>query len=145
MNKTSFNGLYRENKKVFFNVPFNNKESPYFFEEENIRACSKALQNVIIQTGDYSQCENFIDEQTFVYIDPPYRPLTKTSTFTSYTQNNFSDKEQIELGNFIKRISNKGAKILISNSDPKNVNKNDNFFDELYKDLKGNYVDEYTK
>ena len=132
LNKTCFNGLYRVNSKGFFNVPFNNAKNPLICDEDNLRSCSYLLQNVTLKVGDYKECESFIDEKTFVYIDPPYRPLTQTSAFTSYSENQFSDKEQIELGAFITEISNKGAFVLASNSDPKNADKNDNFFDDLY-------------
>lgn len=135
LNKTCFNGLYRVNSKGFFNVPFNSAKNPLICDEENLRACSNLLQNVRMTIGDYSQCKDFIDENTFVYIDPPYRPLTQTSAFTSYSENDFSDKEQIELEKFIEKISEKGAVVLASNSDPKNANKNDNFFDELYSNF----------
>ena len=135
LNKTCFNGLCRVNKRGEFNVPFNNAKNPLICDAENLRACSELLQNVQMKTGDYSDCKDFIDSETFVYLDPPYRPLTQTSAFTSYTKNQFSDKEQIELGNFIKEISEIGAKVLASNSDPKNANKEDNFFDELYSNF----------
>lgn len=132
LNKTCFNGLYRVNSKGLFNVPFNNAKNPLLCDEENLRNCSTLLQNVEMKVGDYKECKDFIDSNTFVYIDPPYRPLTQTAAFTSYSENGFTDKEQIELGNFITEISLKGAKVLASNSDPKNANENDNFFDDLY-------------
>lgn len=132
LNKTCFNGLYRVNSKGFFNVPFNNAKNPLLCDEENLKNCSMLLQNVEMKIGDYKECKDFIDSDTFVYIDPPYRPLTQTAAFTSYSENSFSDKEQIELRNFITEISNKGAMVVASNSDPKNTNENDNFFDELY-------------
>ena len=135
LNKTCFNGLYRVNSKGMFNVPFNNAKNPLLCDKDNLLACSKLLQNVEMQVGDYKECKNFIDKGTFVYIDPPYRPITKTSAFTSYSENGFTDKEQIELGRFITEISEKGAFVLASNSDPKNADKNDNFFDELYSDF----------
>ena len=135
LNKTCFNGLYRVNKKGEFNVPFNNAKNPLICDEENLKACSELLKNVKIITGDYSRVKNFIDSETFVYLDPPYRPLTQTSAFTSYSENQFSDKEQIELGKFITEISNKEAKVLASNSDPKNTNKEDDFFDNLYSNF----------
>lgn len=136
LNKTCFNGLYRVNSKGMFNVPFNNAKNPLLCDEENLRACSKLLQNVQMKAGDYKECKYFIDDKTFIYIDPPYRPLTQTATFTSYSEKGFSDIEQIELGNFISEISDKGAMVLASNSDPKNINQNDNFFDELYSQFK---------
>lgn len=132
LNKTCFNGLYRVNSKGLFNVPFNNAKNPLLCDEENLRECSKLLQNVEMKVGDYKECKDFIDEKTFVYLDPPYRPLTQTSAFTSYSESGFSDKEQIELKDFIIEISKKDALVLASNSDPKNADENDNFFDELY-------------
>lgn len=132
LNKTCFNGLYRVNSKGLFNVPFNNAKKPLLCDEENLRNCSELLKNVQMQVGDYSNCKSFIDKSTFVYIDPPYRPLTQTSAFTSYSENSFEDNQQIELGNFITGIANKGAKVVASNSDPKNINNNDDFFDNLY-------------
>ncbi len=135
LNKTCFNGLYRVNSKGLFNVPFNNAKNPLLCDEENLRECSDLLQNVKMTVGDYSQCKDFIDENTFVYIDPPYRPLTQTAAFTSYSENGFTDKEQIELGRFIESISQKGAKVLASNSDPKNSDENDDFFDALYSNF----------
>ena len=132
LNKTCFNGLYRVNSKGSFNVPFNNAKNPLLCDAENLRNCSNLLQNVEMKVGDYKECKDFIDNKTFVYIDPPYRPLTQTAAFTSYSENSFSDKEQIELRNFITEISDKGAMVLASNSDPKNADENDSFFDELY-------------
>ena len=93
---------------------------------ENLKNVSRALKNVKIVYADYRESENFIDEKTFVYIDPPYRPLNTSSSFTSYTENDFSDKEQIELAEYIDVLNKKGAKIVISNSDPKNNNIDDN-------------------
>ncbi len=137
LNKTCFNGLYRVNSKGLFNVPFNNAKNPLLCDEENLLACSKLLQKVEMTVGDYRLCKDFIDTNTFVYIDPPYRPLTQTATFTSYTENGFTDDDQKDLGIFIKDlISNKHASVLVSNSDPKNADINDNFFEKIYtKDL----------
>lgn len=132
LNKTCFNGLYRVNSHSLFNVPFNHSEHPIICDEENIRACGELLKNTVITLGDYSSAKTFIDERTFVYLDPPYRPLTASSSFTSYNESGFTDKEQIELGRFIEDISSNGASILLSNSDPKNTDENDEFFDSLY-------------
>jgi len=133
LNKTCFNGLYRVNKKGEYNVPMGAYKNPKICDEENLKNVSLALKNVKITYADYRESKDFIDDNTFVYIDPPYRPLNITSSFTSYTENDFSDKEQIELANYIDILNEKGAKIVISNSDPKNTNENDNFFDDLYK------------
>lgn len=132
LNKTCFNGLYRVNKRGLFNVPFNRATNPLICDEENIRECSILLQNVQMHVGDYSYCREFIDENTLVYIDPPYRPLTETSSFTSYNENDFNDEQQIALGHFITDIAQQGAFVIASNSDPKNANEQDDFFDNLY-------------
>ena len=140
LNKTCFNGLYRVNKKGEFNVPIGTYKKPKICDEENLKNVSLALKNVKITYADYRESKDFIDENTFVYIDPPYRPLNTSSSFTSYTENDFSDEEQIELAEYIDILNKKGAKIVISNSDPKNNNIDDNFFDELYKNYNINRV-----
>ena len=141
LNKTCFNGLYRVNKSGCFNVPMGSYKNPLICDENNLRAISEKLQKVTIICGDYTKLINLINENTFVYFDPPYRPLTNTASFTSYTENSFDDKKQIELSNFINEIHKKGAKILLSNSDPKNSNPKHNFFDILYSDYKIKRVD----
>ena len=85
--------------------------------------------------GNYDMSEELIDENSLVYLDPPYRPLSNKSSFTTYAGFEFTDEHQIELGSFYKRISDKGAKAILSNSDPQNEDPNDNFFDDLYKDF----------
>jgi DNA adenine methylase len=132
LNKTCFNGLYRVNKKGLFNVPMGGYKNPTICDEKNLRAVSERLQNVNIVHGDYKQSESFIDSNTFVYFDPPYRPITESASFTAYTEYDFNDKEQIELAEFVNKINDKGAKIVVSNSDPKNTDENDDFFDEIY-------------
>lgn len=132
LNKTCFNGLYRVNSKGLFNVPIGSYKKPPICDAENLRYISKLLQNVQINCGDYKDCADFIDGDTFVYIDPPYRPLTVTASFTSYNENEFGDQQQIELGRFIDEITQKGARVVASNSDPKNSDENDDFFDNLY-------------
>ena len=140
LNKTCFNGLYRVNKKGKFNVPMGAYKKPKICDEENLKNVSLALKKVKIIYADYRESESFIDEKTFVYIDPPYRPLNITSSFTSYTENDFNDKEQIELAEYINVLNKKGAKIVISNSDPKNNDIDDNFFDKLYDNYNINRV-----
>ncbi len=135
LNKTCFNGLYRVNNKGLYNVPMGAYKKPIICDTDNLRTISNLLQNTIIKCGDYSECVDFIDNETFVYIDPPYRPLNKTSSFTSYSKTVFGDEQQIQLFGFIERISQKGAKILASNSDPKNIDEHDNFFDDIYKNF----------
>ena len=133
LNKTCFNGLYRVNKKGQFNVPMGAYKNPTICDEKNLRNVSEALQNVNIVCADYSFSKDFIDKDTFVYLDPPYRPISQTAGFTSYNTDRFDDKEQIRLARFIDEINANGAKIMLSNSDPQNVNPKDTFFEELYK------------
>lgn len=136
LNKTCFNGLYRVNKKGLFNVPMGSYKNPLICDEENLRAVSEKLQDVTIVCGDYKESAAFIDDSTFVYFDPPYRPITDTASFTAYTENLFNDEEQIELAKFVDDMHRKGAKIVISNSDPKNSNTEDEFFDNIYSSHK---------
>lgn len=141
LNKTCFNGLYRVNRKGQFNVPMGAYKNPTICDDENLRNIHEALQNVTIVCGDYSMSKSFIDKDTFVYLDPPYRPISETSAFTAYNSDVFDDEEQIRLSKFIDEINRSGAKIVLSNSDPKNVNEDDNFFDDLYKNYKINRVE----
>ncbi len=138
LNKTCFNGLYRVNKKGLYNVPMGSYKNPKIYDKDNLERVASLLTKVTILDGDYSNVKNMVDENTFVYFDPPYRPLTKTAEFTSYNAEVFDDAEQIRLNEFIKSISN--AKVMISNSDPKNVDENDNFFDDLYDGMNINRV-----
>jgi len=135
LNKTCFNGLYRVNRKGLFNVPMGAYKNPVICNEANLRAVSEKLQPVVIACGDYRKSAEFIDKNTFVYFDPPYRPISSTSSFTAYTEDRFEDNEQIALAEFVKSMEKKGAKIVISNSDPKNENIDDDFFDNLYADF----------
>lgn len=132
LNKTCFNGLFRVNKKGLFNVPMGSYKNPMICDESNLRAVSEKLQRITITCSDYRKSFDFIDENTFVYLDPPYRPITNTASFTAYTENLFNDEEQMELARFVDKIHEKNAKVVISNSDPKNSNTDDDFFDNLY-------------
>ena len=132
LNKSCFNGLYRVNKKGKFNVPFGKHKSISICDRDNLTKISAMLQNVVIRACDYHEVLSFADNSTLVYFDPPYRPLNVTSGFTSYTEDDFSDRNQIELAEFFKALSDKEVKVMLSNSDPKNINENDNFFDDLY-------------
>lgn len=141
LNKTCFNGLFRVNKKGLFNVPMGSYKNPMICDEKNLRALSQKLQKVHIVCGDYRLSRDFIDEHTFVYFDPPYRPLTDTANFTAYTENLFNDDSQKELANFVDELNKKGAKIVVSNSDPKNSDTKDDFFDDIYSAYKINRVE----
>lgn len=130
LNRTCFNGLYRENKSGKFNVPFGRYERPLICDETNLREVSKLLQRVEIVTGDYSVCKKHASGNTFFYLDPPYKPRNKTSSFNSYNKSDFGDLEQIRLKKFCDEIAISGYCFLLSNSD---CNDSD-FFDRLYKD-----------
>lgn len=136
LNKTCFNGLYRVNSKGMFNVPCGRYVKPLICDEKNIKSISSKLGNVTIRCGDYRDLDDFIDGRTFVYFDPPYRPITESSSFTAYSKSGFSDVQQRELAEFAEKLSDKGAKIMLSNSDPKNSDPDDNFFDDLYSDFR---------
>lgn len=133
INRTCFNGLYRVNRRGEFNVPQGSYKNPAICDEKNLRAVSSKLRGVKIICGDYKLSREFIDENTFVYFDPPYRPLTATANFTAYSDGSFGDEQQIELARFIDEMSERGAWIVASNSDPKNADESDEFFDKLYE------------
>ncbi|NPA10781.1 MAG: DNA adenine methylase [Epsilonproteobacteria bacterium] len=129
LNKTCFNGLYRVNKKGYFNVPMGSYKDPKIVDENNILLASKALQNTTIKHCDYKDVLHYTQKNDFIYFDPPYFPLNKTSNFTSYTQGDFLEKEQIELFNTFNTLSQKGCFVLQSNSDT-------DFINNLYKNFK---------
>ena len=131
LNRVCFNGLYRVNGKGDFNVPHGTHNNPRICDEENLKKISSSLKNVEIFCGDYKGSSSFVDENTFVYFDPPYRPIKDTSSFTAYANNGFNDNDQIELAEYVKTLANCGAKIMVSNSDPKNFS-DDDFFDNIY-------------
>lgn len=135
LNRTGFNGLYRVNKKGYFNVPMGSYKHPKICDANNLQTVSEKLQNVTIICGDYRESSLYIDEHTFVYFDPPYRPLTATSSFTAYSEAIFDDPAQKELAAYVNRLHERGVRMVISNSDPKNTNADDNFFDEVYSGM----------
>lgn len=138
LNKTCFNGLFRQNSKGEFNVPFGNYKNPNINDESNIMLVNKCLEDTNIICGDFSQSEKYIDKDTFVYFDPPYRPIKPTSSFTSYAKENFDDKDQERLADFYRKMNDIGAYLMLSNSDPTNEKEDDDFFERLYK---GFYID----
>jgi DNA adenine methylase len=133
LNHTCFNGLYRTNSKLNFNVPFGKYKQPGIFDEYNLRAASQLLQKAKILRADFEICDELADEQTFIYFDPPYRPISKTASFSAYYKTGFTDDEQRRLAALLQRLDQKGARWMLSNSDPKNENPHDEFFDELYQ------------
>ncbi|MGB9839037.1 DNA adenine methylase [Thermovenabulum sp.] len=132
LNKTCFNGLYRLNKAGEFNVPFGKYKNPTICDKDNLLEVNKALFDTEIICADFEESKKFIQKNTLIYLDPPYRPLNSTSNFTNYNEDGFDDQDQIRLAKFFIEMHKKGAYLILSNSDPKNENINDNFFDELY-------------
>lgn len=140
LNRTCFNGLYRVNKEGKFNVPIGSYKNPTICDGNNLKALSQLIKNVEFLCGDYKESIQYVAEDTFVYFDPPYKPLNVTSAFTSYTKEDFNDENQRELAIYFKELDKKRAKLMLSNSNPKNVNKEDVFFDHLYKGFKINEI-----
>ena len=134
LNRTCFNGLYRVNANGEFNVPFGKYKNPKICDAETIYADSELLQMVEILNGDFEQTEQYLTDNTFVYLDPPYRPLDATSNFNAYAKEPFNDLEQMRLKEYVDRLSFKRCFLMLSNSDCKGRNPEDSFFDDLYKD-----------
>lgn len=138
LNRTCFNGLYRVNKNGKFNVPFGKYINPNIFDSDVIRNDSELLKKVEILTGDFEDTFAYMGDNTLFYFDPPYRPLSDTSSFNDYTKESFNDDAQIRLKKFCDRIDAMGHRFMLSNSDCRGKNETDNFFDVLYADY---YID----
>ncbi len=141
LNRTCFNGLYRVNRKNEYNVPMGSYKRPTICDKENILAVSQALQKVEILCGDYEETLNHVDINTLFYFDPPYKPLSETSSFNSYAKDEFNDAEQIRLRDFCHKLDTLNHNWILSNSDVKGKDENDNFFDDLYSDFNIKRVD----
>ncbi len=128
LNKTCFNGLYRVNSKGYHNVPMGSYKNPNICDELVIYSASEALQNAIISNTSYKDVMLHASQDDFVYFDPPYYPLTATSSFTAYNENTFLEKEQIELFEVFKELDKKSCKVMHSNSDT-------DFIKELYAEF----------
>ena len=133
LNKTCFNGLFRVNLRGLFNVPFGHYERPTICDRENLLAIHNVLKNTHIECVDFGKCLENADSKSFVYFDPPYRPISRTASFTGYIKGGFNDEDQKRLKSVFDELDEIGAKVMLSNSDPKNVDPTDNFFDDLYK------------
>lgn len=134
LNRTCFNGLYRVNKSGAFNVPFGKYTAPTICDPATIYADSEVLQRVEIMTGDFERTFDKISGNTFFYLDPPYRPLSNTSSFNSYAKEEFNDDAQIRLKLFCDKLHGAGADFMLSNSDCLGKDGKDRFFDDLYID-----------
>lgn len=133
LNKTCFNGLYRVNSKGEFNVPFGKYKRPTIVDGCNLLQVSRLLQNAELYVGNFQASEPHINDASFVYFDPPYRPLSATASFTSYSKHKFDDADQAALAHFYAKLHRTTqAKLMLSNSNPKNTNPDDRFFDQLY-------------
>ena len=123
LNRTCFNGMYRVNSKGGFNVPYGKYTNPLICDEVNLRKASKALKNVSIKNQDYKEVLKEAKKGDFIYFDPPYYPVSKTASFTSYTSEAFLEKEQTELKNTFVELHKKGCFVMLSNSDTPFINK----------------------
>lgn len=128
-------GLFRVNSKSLFNVPIGRYKNPRILDEQNLLNVSKVLKNATILQADFSKALKYADKKTFVYYDPPYRPIAETASFNSYAVGDFNDDEQRRLKDIFAKVDKHGALQMLSNSDPTNYVK-DTFFDDLYKGYK---------
>ena len=132
LNRTCFNGLYRVNKAGLFNVPFGKYKDPMICDPNTIYADSQILQNVDIMTGDFTQTLEMAIADSFFYFDPPYRPLSSTSSFNDYSKEAFNDLDQVRLKEFCDKVQEAGHCFMLSNSDCSAKNPEDTFFEDLY-------------
>ncbi len=139
LNRTCFNGLFRVNSKNQFNVPIGKYTNPHILDEDNLRKVSKAFQIATIIQCDFAHAANFVTPDTFIYYDPPYRPIRGTSSFNSYTVENFDDSEHARLKTLFDKCHNAGVLQMLSNSDPTNYT-DDMFFDDLYQNYNINRI-----
>ncbi|HPZ07839.1 MAG TPA: DNA adenine methylase [Candidatus Eremiobacteraeota bacterium] len=133
LNRTCYNGLFRVNREGEFNVPFGRYKNPKILDDENLKRVSFLLKKADIERADFSKVKTKVSANSFVYFDPPYKPISETASFTSYSKYIFDDKEQIRLASLYRELDRKGAKLMLSNSDPKNEDRENDFFDKLYE------------
>lgn len=117
LNKTCFNGLYRVNRKGFFNVPFGRYANPNFLNKESLYVASEVLQTAQIECASFENILNFVKKGDFVYFDPPYIPLSQTASFTSYSKEDFGMDKQVQLKSLCDKLSAMGVNFILSNSD----------------------------
>lgn len=123
LNRTCFNGMYRVNSKGEFNVPFGYYKNPRILDENNLINCSNLFQRTEIRHADFSEILKKVKKGDFVYFDPPYVPLSETSSFTSYTKDGFDLDMQFKLRDVCDELDSIGVKFLLSNSDTKLVSE----------------------
>ena len=129
LNKTCFNGMYRENSKGGYNIPFGDQKNPTICDEKNILAVSKCLKNTEINNLSFEEAVEKCKKGDFIYFDPPYYPISATSSFTSYSKNSFGPREQEKLRDVFIKLAKKGCFVMLSNS-------NTDFIREIYKEYK---------
>ncbi len=134
LNKTCFNGLYRVNSKGYFNVPMGRYKNPKILHKDNLIAVHEAFKIAEIKHTDFAEVLKYADESTFIYYDPPYRPISETANFNAYSSLEFNDDEQRRLKDVFVKASKQGVLQMLSNSDPTNY-IDDTFFDELYQEF----------
>lgn len=135
LNKTCFNGLYRVNRSGGYNVPFGKKNEVNIYNELNIRSVHELLKRTKIIHGDYQQTLQHVRGNTFVYFDPPYRPISNSAAFTAYDESGFNDTDQECLAKLCMQLYIRGVHFAVSNSDPHNSDPSDMFFDNLYQNF----------
>lgn len=117
LNKTGYNGLWRVNRQGKHNVPFGRYKNPRIVDEPNLRAVNRALKQAEIICGDFSLVLEYVRPQSFVYLDPPYHPVSVTASFTSYTAESFGEEEQKRLASVFRELDKRGCLVMLSNSD----------------------------
>jgi DNA adenine methylase len=117
LNKTCYNGLYRVNRDGMFNVPMGRHLNPKICDEKTLLAANKALQGARLNAGGYADVIKGAAEDDFVYLDPPYHSAGATTTFTAYTEDGFTDQNQVELAKLYAKLDSSGCLLLLSNSD----------------------------
>lgn len=132
MNRTCYNGLYRVNSKGEYNAPAGDYKNPRILDQENLLRVSALLSRAHLKTAPFTEVLNDFKTPGLVYFDPPYRPLTKTASFTGYSKHAFDDEAQQLLAQTYHTLHEQGALVMLSNSDPKNIDAHDHFFDDLY-------------
>lgn len=135
LNKTCYNGLFRFNRKGEFNSPCGAYKNPKIFDPNHLRVISSLLKNAVIQQKPFEESLTQMNENSFVYLDPPYRPLSTTANFTAYSRHPFLEAEQLRLAQFCRELNQRQIKFMLSNSDPKNTDPNDHFFEQVYADF----------
>jgi DNA adenine methylase len=128
LNRTCYNGLYRVNRRGQFNVPFGRYRNPTIYDADKLRAIGQALQGVTLAVGDFSRCLEWAGPGDFVYLDPPYYPLSDTANFTSYTRADFGAEDQRRLADLFRELDRRGCQVMLSNS-----------YSEFIRELYGGY------